>query len=250
MIRRNLAVRSLAAVLLLGLSLAAAAQSLDIKKATPLKPGENHGTVDSMVGPQFWMFKYKKGDGKVIINFNSMGLFGNPTAATIQIVLHALDGQVYQTRSLTSNGKVATLEIPGNFPGPGGAIVELRPPANTLVRTGGDYSVVVVGSGIDFAAGSAGAAAAGTDPIVGTYAVMVCAPDFDCQGSLSIRFAADGTVQTTDGHSGSWKLFDPDGGVYSLVMGRDRWSLKLVPGRGLFNTTDLSVVVFQAIRPH
>ena len=61
---------------------------------------------------------------------------------------------------------------------------------------------------------------------------MVCAPDFDCQGSLSIRFAADGTVQTTDGHSGSWKLFDPDGGVYSLAMGRDRWSLKLVPWCG------------------
>jgi len=31
-------------------------------------------------------------------------------------------------------------------------------------------------------------------------------------------------------------------------MGQDRWSLKLVPGRGLFNTSDLSVVVFQAVR--
>jgi hypothetical protein len=32
-------------------------------------------------------------------------------------------------------------------------------------------------------------------------------------------------------------------------MGGDRWSLKLVPGRGLFNTNDLSVVVFQSVRP-
>ncbi|MGA3213235.1 MAG: hypothetical protein ABSD20_18175, partial [Terriglobales bacterium] len=82
----------------------------------------------------------------------------------------------------------------------------------------------------------------------GSYAVMVCAPDFDCQSSLAIRFAANGTVQTTDGHSGTWKVFDPDAMIYSVVMGQDRWSLKLVPGRGLFNTSDLSVVVFQAVR--
>jgi len=86
------------------------------------------------------------------------------------------------------------------------------------------------------------------DPIIGTYAVMVCAPDFDCQGSLAIRFAGDGTVQTTDGHRGNWNVFDPDSRIYSVVMGRDRWSLKLVPGRGLYNPNDLQVVVFQSVR--
>jgi hypothetical protein len=37
--------------------------------------------------------------------------------------------------------------------------------------------------------------------------------------------------------------------IYSVVMGADRWSLKLIPGRGLFNPSDLSVVVFQSVRP-
>jgi hypothetical protein len=78
---------------------------------------------------------------------------------------------------------------------------------------------------------------------------MVCAPDFDCQGSLAIRFAPDGTVQTTDGHGGRWTVFDPAGRIYSVVMGRDRWSLQLVPGRGLYNPNDLQVVIFQSVRP-
>jgi hypothetical protein len=33
-----------------------------------------------------------------------------------------------------------------------------------------------------------------------------------------------------------------------VVIGGDRWSLKLVPGRGLFGTNDLSVPIFQAVR--
>jgi hypothetical protein len=78
---------------------------------------------------------------------------------------------------------------------------------------------------------------------------MVCAPDFDCQGSLAIHFDDNGTVRTTDGHTGTWTLFDPDSLIYSVVIGADRWSLKLVPGRGLFNSNDLSVVVFQSVRP-
>lgn len=90
----------------------------------------------------------------------------------------------------------------------------------------------------------------GVDPIVGSYSVMVCAPDFDCQGSLAVRFAPDGTVQTTDGHRGNWTIFDPGARIYSVVMGRDRWSLQLVPGRGLYNPNDLQVVIFQAVRPH
>jgi len=88
------------------------------------------------------------------------------------------------------------------------------------------------------------------DPIVGTYSVMVCAPDFDCQGSLAIRFAPDGTVQTTDGHRGGWTVFDTTGRIYSVVMGPDRWSLQLLPGRGLYNPNDLQVVIFQSVRPH
>ncbi len=234
---------------------AAAAQSLDSKAPTPLAPGENHGTVDNQVGPQYWSFKYRKGPAKIIVHFTSMGLFGNPVNTTIQVVLHAVNGKVIQSRAISSAGQVAELVMPGTFGGPGSAILELRPTGSNLVRAGGDYTVTVSGDGIILAGGGAtdGATATaegGRDRVVGTYAVMVCAPDFDCEGSLSIHFAPNGTVQTTDGHSGTWQLFDPDAMIYTVIIGPDRWSLKLVPGRGLFGTNDLQVVVFQAVRPN
>jgi hypothetical protein len=226
---------------------AASAQSLDIRNPTPLVAGENHGTVDSMVGPQFWSFKYHKGKANVAIRYSSMALFGNAMTTTVLVVMHSGDGAVWGSKPLTSNGQVADQNWPGTFKGPGTAIVELRPPGNSLVRSGGDYSITVDGDGVDF---SGAGAAPGRDAIVGSYAVMVCAPDFDCQNSLAAHFAADGSVHLTDGHSGTWSVFDPDSHIYSVVIGQDRYSMKLVPGRGLFNTNDLSVVVFQAVRPN
>lgn len=228
----------------------AQAQSLSPGAATPLTMGENRGTLDCMVGPQYWSFKYQKGPGTLNVRFSSMGLFGNPTRTTINVIVTDRHQKWTVSRALTSTGPQAVLDMPATFPGPGEAVVELASNGTCLVRAGGDYSITASGPGIDLAGGSAAARAPNApDRIVGTYAVMVCAPDFDCQGSLAIRFAADGAVRTTDGHSGTWTLFDPDAGIYSVVVGGDRWSLKLVPGRGLFNTNDLSVVVFQSVRP-
>jgi len=229
--------------------LSARAQSLDVKRPTPLVAGQNRGTVDNMVGPQYWLFHYRKGDCKVTVRFTSMGLFGNAQTTTVGVVLYGAKGDVFLQKQITSNGREAQIEMPGKFTEPGTVTVEIRPTGNALVRAGGDYVITVEGSGVDLAAGAAAAAAAPSG-IVGTYAVMVCAPDFDCQSGLAIKFNADGTAETTDGHSGTWKLFDPDAMIYTLVMGGDRWTLKLVPGRGLFATSDLSVVVFQAVRPH
>lgn len=240
------------AVVMAGAAGSAAAQSLDPGAPTPLKMGENRGTLDCMVGPQYWSFRYRKGPGKLNVRFASMGLFGNPTNATVNITIKEAHQKWTVSRSLTSRGQAAVLDMPATFPDSGLAVVELASNGTCLVRAGGDYAITPSGAGIDPGGGGDSAASPApnaADRIVGTYAVMVCAPDFDCQGSLAIRFAADGSVRTTDGHSGRWTLFDPDAGIYSVVMGRDRWSLKLIPGRGLFNTNDLSVVVFQAVRP-
>jgi hypothetical protein len=248
---RALSVRRLGEVFL-AIALAAvlaapvSAQSLNIKAPTPLVAGDNRGTVDNMVGAQYWSFKYGAGKATIVVRFTSMGLFGNPRPGTINIVLHAADGKVFGTRSLTSSGKVAEDDWPGTFSSPGIAIVEIRSTDSNLVRNGGDYTIKIVGDAVNFA----GARAAGPEQIVGTYAVMVCPPDFDCQGSLAARFMPDGTVATTDGHKGTWKIFDPGAMVYAVAIGKDRWSMKLVPGRGLFNTSDLSVVVFQSVRPN
>jgi hypothetical protein len=214
-----------------------------------MAPGENRGTLDCMVGPQYWSFDYRKGPGKLSVRFSSMGLFGNATTATMNVVISDLHHKWTETRALTSRGPPVALDIPANFPGPGGAVVELTSNGTCLVRAGGDYVITASGPAIEFGGAAARSnAASGQDRIVGTYSVMVCAPDFDCQGSLAIRFFDNGTVRTTDGHNGTWTLFDPDGLIYSVVIGSDRWSLKLLPGRGLFNASDLSVVVFQSVR--
>lgn len=222
----------------------AAAQSLNASAPTPLAPGLNQGTIDNMVGPQYWSFRYHKGTANLHVGFTSMGLFGNPQTTTIRFLLITPDGKTVYQQPLTSSGQEAHLDVPGNFPGSGSYIIEMAPTGMALVRGGGDYTISLTGPAIDYA----GAAPAGPERIVGTYAVMVCPPDFDCQASLSIHFAPDGTVQTTDGHSGNWRIFDPASMIYTVVIGPDRWTLKLVPGRGLFGTNDLSVPIFQAVR--
>lgn len=241
--------RVLAGVLFSAALLAAApvgAQSLDIHNPTPLVAGENHGTVDSMVGAQYWLINCHKGAVHISLQFTSMGLFGNATASTIQEVLHQGNGKVLASRVITSPGQTVQNDWPGTCASKSTMIVELRPPGNSLVRSGGDYSLIVDGDGVDYASGGT----PGPDRIVGTYSVMVCAPDWDCQNSLAAHFAADGSVRLTDGHSGKWEAFDPDGMIYTVVIGGDRYSLKLMPGRGLFGTNDLSVPIFQAVRPH
>ena len=234
----------------------AGAQSLDVRNPTPLSPGENHGTVDSMVGPQYWLINCHKGAVHISLRFSSMGLFGNPTTTSVQEVLHQGSGKVLASRMVTSPGQMVENDWPGTCAARGTMVIELRPMGNTLVRSGGDYSLTVDGSGVDYNGGGGDTGGGGMsaaprrDMIVGTYAVMVCAPDFNCDTSLAAHFSADGSVRLTDGHAGTWAVFDPDGRVYTVDIGRDHYSMKLVPGRGLFNTNDLDVVVFQAVRPN
>ncbi len=251
--KRGRSVRKVGAFLLLifgaafavALPIPSSAQSLNPKAPTPMVAGENRGTLDCMVGPQYWSFKYKKGRGNINVTFTSMGLFGNPQTTTMEVILHASNGQVVQSRSVTSKGTVAQLEMPGSFPGPGSAYIELRTNGTCLVRAGGDYTIAVSGDAIDFGGTAAGLR---SDPIVGAYTVMICGSASDSlQCGASLSFAAKGTVRASDGHSGTWKAFDPNAMIYSVAIGRERWSLKLVPGRGLCNTTDRAIV-FQAVR--
>jgi hypothetical protein len=241
----------------LGFSGAASAQSLDPKSPTPLAPGENRGTVDNLVGPQYWSFSFKKGKAVIHVRFTSAGVLGAPTPTPLQVTMRSATGKSIASQTLTSRGQEVSLNWPGTFASPGTSILEIRSSGSTLVRLSGDYAIAIEGDAIVFDGGPGGAPGGGpgmaaaprTDRIVGTYAVMVCPPDFQCDASLAIHFAGDGTVQTTDGHNGTWQVFDPDALIYNVAVGGDRWSLKLVPGRGLFGTNDLSVVIFQAVRP-
>jgi hypothetical protein len=219
---------------------AAAAQSLDAKHPTPLVAGENTGTVDSMVGPQYWSFQSEKGSAIVIVRFGSMGLFGNATSATVQVVMHDTTGKTFGSESITSTGKPVEVKWPGTFGKPGIVVLEIRPPGNSLVRTGGDYSVQVTG-----AVSYANAKAQGPERIAGTYSLMSCPPGLDCQ---AVRFFPNGTVKAADGTAGTWTSFDPAALIYTVKIGPNTWSLKLVPGRGLVSASDTSSIVFQAVR--
>ena len=216
------------------------AQSLSLKTPQALEAGENTGTVDSMVGPQFWSFQSKAGSASIIVRFASMGLFGNATAATVQIVLHDGTGKTFGTEAVTSNGKPVEVKWPGTFAKPGRVIVEVRPPMSSLVRTGGVYSITVTGA-VDYSH----VKALGPERIAGTYTLMICPPTLDCQAT---RFLPDGSVKTADGSTGSWSSFDPAALVYTVKIGQNTWSLKLVPGRGLVNTSNTTTLVFQSVR--
>jgi hypothetical protein len=228
------------AVLLVAAPVAAPAQSLDVHHPAALVAGVNTGTVDSMVGPQFWEFHALKGSVAITIQFASMGLLGNASTATIQVVLHDTDGKVFGSQTLVSNGKPAQLRWPGTFGKPTTAIIEIRPAGNSLVRTGGDYSIAVSG-----AVSYAGAKPAGPERVAGTYQLMTCQPTFDCQ---TVRFLPNGVVRAADGSSGSWTIFDPDALIYTVKIDQAMFTVKLAPGRGLMSTSDASIVVFQAIR--
>src|ERR1700675_497160 len=102
MAKQHLAGMGLAVALGVAFVAPAPAQSLDPKAPTPLAAGENRGTLDCMVGAQYWSFKYHKGPGKISIRFASMGLFGNPTTATMQIALRTAAGKAIATNTITS----------------------------------------------------------------------------------------------------------------------------------------------------
>ena len=227
------------AAVLLSLS-GAGAQSLDSKHPVALMPGENTGTVDSMVGPQFWSFHTQKGSAKIVVRFGAMGLFGNASASTIQVVLHDSTGKQFAAESITSTGKPVQVSWPGTFSKPSTVILEIRPAMSSLIRTGGDYSIQVSGA-VDFT----NVKAPGPERIAGTYSLMVCPPTLDCQAA---RFFPNGSVKTADGTTGTWSSFDPQALIYTVKIGSNQWSLKLIPGRGLVNTADTTVLVFQAVR--
>ena len=165
---RSLLAGTCLALLMAATNAPVSAQSLNIKAPAPLMPGENHGTIDNQVGSHYWAFQYVAGQANIVVRFTSMGIFGNPMPATIEVVLHNADGKVFGSRQLTSNGRVAETDWPGTFGGPGTAIVELRPPGSNLVRNGGDYTITVSGPAIKFS----GTSAAGPEEIVGTADVF------------------------------------------------------------------------------
>jgi hypothetical protein len=234
--RGNYRIHFIAAALLFGAVLVphADAQSLDPNKPAPLQSGVNTGTADNMIGPQYWFFSGGPGNVKIVARFKSMGLLGNPTPATITIVLYD-DKKTWQTKvALSAQASFSEKTIPGKFDKKQKVILEIEPPPNGLVRSGGDYQLEITGA-VEFAQPEK----TGVDPIVRTY----------LGGRGLCKFLPDGRVLAADGTEGRWKLFDADTKVYSITYpGFSPESVKLVPGRGLVDAGDGSTLVYTQTR--
>jgi hypothetical protein len=213
----------------------ARAQSLKSEAPAPLQPGINKGTVDNFVGTHYWYFTGGPGQTRVHAQFKSGGLMGNAYKVDTTFSLYDQARTWRTNKVLSSEGKIVDYTFLGDLKKPTTVCVSVAPPAGGLVRMGGDYELEVSGA---VAFGSASTA----DPIIGTYKEMTeyTADLGDC------KFSADGSIQTTSGVSGNWKLFDPATHVYVInIDGQDRHSLQYVFGRGLL---DGETIVFQQLR--
>lgn len=221
----------------LALALAApvCAQSLKPESPAPLQPGINQGTVDNFVGTHYWYFMGGPGHTSVHAQFTPMSLLGNAHQSQITMTLSDAAHTWHTDNVLSSDCKTVDYTFNGDLKAPTKVLVSVAPPARGLVRSGGTYQLEVTGA-VSFGRMS------DADPVIGMYKQMAGYTSLlgDC------RFLADGSIQTTSGANGDWKLFDKDSQTYVInIQGQDRHSLQFVPGRGL---CDRDMIIFQQIQ--
>jgi hypothetical protein len=228
--------RIFSGLLLLLLATPVGAQSLKPESPAPLQPGINKGTADNMVGTHYWYFTGGPGKTHVHAAFTPMGLLGNPHHGDITVTLYD-EGRTWHTaKILSSDQKLVECTFDGDLKRPTKVLISVAPPSGGLIRMGGDYELVVTGD-VTFGEKS------NQEPIVGLYKVMggYTTNLGDC------KFFPDGTLQTTAGPKGTWKLFDKDSSTYVInIDGQERQSLQYKAGRGLCDSQQF--ILFQELR--
>ena len=210
----------------------ASAQSLKPGSPAPLQAGVNSGTVDNFIGTQYWYFVAHPGKVVVNVSFKAMSLLGNAQRTPLTVTMYNSAQTWHSTKVLSSLDAAATTSFVGNLKDTEKIILSVAPPSGGLVRAGGDYQIALSG------AVSYGSAQANGDPVVATYSSYWGA----------CKFLANGTITCVDGTTGTWKLFDAANHIYSTIVGNQNYSEQLIPGRGLVDTADTTIVRFQAQR--
>jgi hypothetical protein len=100
---------------------------------------------------------------------------------------------------------------------------------------GGAYEIEATGN-VEF-----GNATSSADPIIRTY-------DSKVNAYGATKFLLDGSVVTSDGSTGTWRVFDAENRIYVVEIGKFRWSVQYAPGYGLVKPSEPDMIVFQEVR--
>ena len=219
----------------------ASAQSLKPESPFPMKAGINRATSDSLVGTQYWYFYANPGSNRLTVRLKApTTLYGANlnTVVTITVTDDKRTWRVTKTATSKPNASEATFaadKVNKRMK----ILVSVAPPNQNLIRMGGDYEIEATGD-VDFGDGKST-----VDPIVRTYdpKTMHYSDEYG-----ATKFLADGTVETANGFSGTWKVFDRENRIYVVVIGRIRYSLQYSPGYGLVRPGEPNMIEFQELR--
>lgn len=219
----------------------ASAQSLKPENPYPMNAGINKGTSDSLVGTQYWYFYATPGSNRLTVRLKTpTTLYGAQLNTVVTITLTDEKRTWRNTKTVTQkqNASEATFTA-DKVKTKMKIIVSVAPPNQNLIRMGGDYEIEATG---DVAFGEVTSPA---DPIIRTYDPKTMHYS-DAYGAT--KFLADGTVETVNGFSGTWKVFDRENRIYTVVIGNIRYSLQYIPGYGLVRPGEPNTIEFQELR--
>ncbi|HEX8568141.1 MAG TPA: hypothetical protein VF648_21050 [Pyrinomonadaceae bacterium] len=214
------------------------AQSLKPEKPYPLKEGINKGTSDSLIGTHYWYFFAAPGSNRLTVRFNTpTTLYGtelNNNVLTVTVTDEKKTWKVVKTVASKKNASEATF-LADKVDKKIKIIVSVAPPNQNLLRMGGDYEIEATGD-VEFDEVKSAA-----DPIIRTYESKV-----NSYGAT--KFLANGIVEASDGSIGTWKAFDPENRIYTVIIENQRFSVQYLPGYGLVKPGEPNLIMFQELR--
>jgi hypothetical protein len=218
------------------------AQSLKPEDPYPLQAGINKGTSDSLVGMHYWYFYATPGNNKVTVRFKPMTLYGAPMKNTTLTIT------LYDQKKTWRNAKVISPDrnqtdvtfTAENIKNKTKVLISVAPPSQNLLRMGGDYEIEATGD-VQFDEVKSAA-----DPIIRTYQSKT---GYASHSYDTVKFLADGTIETSTGYRGTWKLFDRENRIYTVTMDDGfRVSVQYLPGYGLVKPDDPGIILFQELQ--